>query len=116
MNRSDLLQQFQQYSNRIVHYKTRNKLKRLNDKFKVIKERQCHEVDRLILKPEPIDNFVRNLSSVEFSEKQLSLLNKGLKFSIPPIKPPIEDLIVAVQSQTKNMDEEVRSKVIQVIL
>lgn len=60
-----------------------------------------------------IENFVKNLSSVEFTEDELNVLNKGLKFSIAPTKPPVEDLIVAVQSHTKGMDDDVRNDIIQ---
>lgn len=44
--------------------------------------------------------------------EQMDLLNRGIKFYIPPIKPPIEDIIVDVQSQTKGMDDVVKDTVI----
>lgn len=113
MNRYDLFDLFQSRTNRIVHYKTKTKLKRLNNKFRVIKAKQCKNTKRTPVVPQLIDNFVKNLSSVEFSDKELELLNKGLKFSIQPTKPPVEDLIVSVQSQMKGMDPGVITKVTQ---
>lgn len=113
MNRCDMFEQFQRYAKGIVYYKTKAKLKRLNHKFKVIKEKQYPRIVRTRVVPQQIDNFVKNRSSVEFSGNELELLNKGLKFAIPPTKPPVEDIIVAVQSQMKDMDSDLVTKVTQ---
>ncbi len=113
MNRYDIFEQFQKYVKSVVHLKTKTKLKRLNHKFKVIKAEQCPRVDRTHTVPQAIDNFVVNLSSGDFNVNELELLNKGLKFSIPPLKPPYEDVIVAVQSQMRDMNPDVETKVTQ---
>ena len=46
-----------------------------------------------------IDNVVNNQLSLTFKIKtdELLLLNKGLKFALPPVKPPIEELVTATR-------------------
>ena len=46
-----------------------------------------------------IDNVVNNKSSSTFLPEELNLLNKGLKFALPPAKAPLEDL-TAIQCST----------------
>ena len=47
-----------------------------------------------------IDNAINKQSSIIFTQDELCLLNKGLKFALPPVKPPIENLVTAIQSGT----------------
>ena len=45
-----------------------------------------------------IHNVVTNESTTSFTPDEMALLNKGLKFAIPPIQTPIKDIVVAIQS------------------
>lgn len=47
-------------------------------------------------KPKHIANNVVNLSSVEFTNDELELLNRGLKFAIRPAKAPVPEIIANV--------------------
>lgn len=50
--------------------------------------------------PESVPNFVRNLSTQVFSEKELHLLNFGLNFC-PPSTTPHDEIIVDIETAIK---------------
>lgn len=59
-------------------------------------------------RPKFIEGCVQNFSSVVLNEKEILLLNKGLKFCIPLVKPSIENLIVAA---AEGLEKEGRGEV-----
>ena len=52
------------------------------------------------------DHFehVINMTNISFTNQQLNVLNKGLKFKIPPKKVPIDDIVVNIESKLNCMD------------
>ncbi|XP_062715519.1 uncharacterized protein LOC134291590 [Aedes albopictus] len=48
--------------------------------------------------PRTIDNFVVNLSSIQFTKAELDLLNKGLNFAISPRCAPLADIVSNIES------------------
>lgn len=66
-------------------------------------------------------NIVHNLSKVFFSKEQLELLNKGLKHKTVPKKPPLDEIIVNIESGLERFEvgkEEraaIRSEIREVI-
>ncbi|XP_055306468.1 uncharacterized protein LOC129570775 [Sitodiplosis mosellana] len=52
-------------------------------------------------KPELLPNFVINESSVQFCEEELNLLNKGLKFTPKPMKIPLLETVVDIETTLK---------------
>lgn len=59
-------------------------------------------------KPVQIEDFVKNLSSEQFNETELNLLNYGLKFAIKPIKDPVVDVVVDIETILKYKSENVK--------
>lgn len=55
-----------------------------------------------------VDDFVINLSSEIFSEKELELLNYGLKFNVKPICDPVVDVVVDIETALKFKSESVK--------
>lgn len=90
---------------------TVNKQNQLKKKFASLKALNTN-VSRKKLRPTIVDNFVINLSTQQFDEKELNLLNKGLGFSVTPNRTPIEDVIfeveAAIQYKPHNIKHEVR--------
>jgi hypothetical protein len=73
---------------------------RLNKKFSDITKQIPQIPNQRIEKP----NFIVNLSKENFTEKQLELLNKGLKHRIIPKKPPIEEIVVNIEASLRVMN------------
>lgn len=96
---------FVEHTRRLISYKVKKKLKYLNNKFKQLRYEQSKVVagDRK-MSPVYSEDFFKNQSSVEFTDDELSLLNKGLKFYIAPTQ-PIDKLVANVQSHTKSLDD-----------
>lgn len=64
-----------------------------------------------IKKPLLVNDFVKNLSSVQFNEKELELLNLGLKFATKPVYEPIKDVVVDIETMLKFESESVKHHV-----
>ncbi|XP_055543038.1 uncharacterized protein LOC129728613 [Wyeomyia smithii] len=66
-----------------------------------------------------IDNFVVNLSSTQFTQADLKLLNKGLNFAVPPQCAPLADMVsnieAAIQYENFTLQSAVRQNVKQCI-
>jgi hypothetical protein len=64
-------------------------------------------------------NFVINKSTKEFTNDQMRLLNKGLKYKPKPLQCPVNEIVVAIESSIKFIPFEekvsVREKVTKVI-
>jgi len=58
-----------------------------------------------------VDNYVRNLSSETFSNKELELLNRGLNFTIKPQKPNIESTVVHIETALKYQPEQIKTEI-----
>ena len=96
----------------VIEHKTKQKIethKRKFDKLFGESNNGAQQIKRVF---PYIDNVVNNHSSVIFSQNELNLLNKGLKFAIPPIKPPIEDLVTAVQCSTSHLSMPIKQEII----
>jgi hypothetical protein len=76
-----------------------------------------HKFDSLLLRkspkttPEvpsnlpPKPNFVTNLTDHEFTDDQMSILNKGLKYKpATDVRSAVENIVINVESTIKNMD------------
>ena len=73
------------------------------------KYNEAHQNTRTFLH---IDNVVYNQSSLTFTTDELLLLNKGLKFALLSVKPPIEELATAIQYDTTFSSVPVKQEVI----
>lgn len=97
----------------IDHKKTLVRIKQ-NAKHKSWRSEQVG-VQRQPLKPKPrpvqLDEFVINLSSVELSEDEKELLNKGLNFVLPPERFPIEDVCVDIMSAVRYLPRESKNDI-----
>lgn len=82
---------FETWMHEVVHTEAKNSK---------INENQDEQSDTFI------KDFVQNFSSVELNEKELHLLNKGLKFCLPRTKPPIDELLVDIMASTEKLMEE----------
>lgn len=86
--------QFDAQVKSIVTKKLETKRARLNKKFrKLIQDQNPSRNTHVKLKPELIPDIVVNKSEQIFNENEKDLLNRGLNFCIPPIAPPIEDIM-----------------------
>ncbi|XP_044738897.1 uncharacterized protein LOC123300392 [Chrysoperla carnea] len=56
-------------------------------------------------------NIVKNISTKELSTEELQLLNKGLNFSLKPLKTPIIDIIADVETTIKRAPESVKHQI-----
>lgn len=105
IGRHDLYKNFLRYVTQLVHHKTKLKLVKLNRKFKRLIENRDPKEVRVRSAPMQIENFVVNQSSKKLNEEELQLLNRGLKFSIKFVKPPIDKFVVAIQPQITSLEE-----------
>jgi hypothetical protein len=55
-----------------------------------------------ILKP----NFVINKSSQQFTHEEMILLNNGLKYRPKPSQPPVNEIIVAIETSIKTLPND----------
>lgn len=82
---------------------SKNKKLKLEFKFnKLVEENENENEDELYetaIEEKP--NFVINQSSVAFNEREIGLLNKGLKFKVRPSKSPNEEIIASIESTIK---------------
>lgn len=69
--------------NRNLNERIRNTKRRHNKKLASLALTQAPKNAKR--SPQMIDNFVVNLSSVQPTQAELDLLNKGLNFAIPPL-------------------------------
>jgi hypothetical protein len=58
-----------------------------------------------------LDNFVHNVAGADLTVVELRLLNKGLYYVHPPSTPPIDDIIVGVESALKLVSYEERTSI-----
>lgn len=49
-----------------------------------------------MFEPEIVKDYIKNRSSVVFTEDELKLLNKGLNFALPPVKKVQNDVVMEV--------------------
>lgn len=84
----------------VVEHKTKLKIETHKRKFDKLYVQNMNGAEQNKRNLSCIDNVVYNKSSTTFTPDELCLLNKGLKFAIPPVKPPIEDLVTAIQCGT----------------
>jgi hypothetical protein len=54
----------------------------------------------------PRPNFVINKSSQIFSNDEMVLLNKGLKYRPKPKTPPTNEIIISVETSIRNLSNE----------
>lgn len=100
-------QHFEANMNEIINHKSDQKSIILERKLNILKSEQVNINITRTYKHESkfIDNMVHNFSSYKLNENEEHLLNKGLKFAIPPISPPIEDLVVSIHSAIRYWPE-----------
>jgi hypothetical protein len=85
----------------------------LRDVIRTKLSRKCQRQDmklKRLSKPvtqEPVievkPNVIFNKSSEEFSAKELQLLNKGLNYRPRPREPPVNEIIMAIETSLKNV-------------
>lgn len=69
--------------------------------------------EKVMFTPELVPDFVVNLSNQDFSERELNLLNKGLKYTPKPNNIPLTDAVVDVESiiqyKTYSVQNDIRA-------
>lgn len=60
--------------------------------------RLCEQasVKNQMFEPEMVKDYIKNRSSVEFTDEELMFLNKGLNFALPPVEKVHNDIIMEV--------------------
>lgn len=94
---------FDCYATRVIQHKYTEKRKILNRKFEDLKRANKISSTTTFLQPEIIPDYVKNLSSEHFTDQELQLLNRGLNFSLPSPKLPVEDIVVDVETSLKSI-------------
>ncbi|XP_055522888.1 uncharacterized protein LOC129717070 [Wyeomyia smithii] len=69
------------------------------------------EGEKTTRSPQMIDNFVINLSSIQFTREELHLFNKGLNFAILPVSAPIADVVNNIESAIQYQCHSIKSAV-----
>ncbi|CAG7726619.1 unnamed protein product [Allacma fusca] len=113
---------------RSIEEKKRKKRNSQNKKLKnLLKEKSNHSGVSNVVSVSGSDSngvnettvYVKNLTDVVFSKEELDLLNKGLKFSLPPMRPPIEDIISDVDAslwrETSETKISIKKEVVDII-
>lgn len=84
----------------------RSKIKTLNNKLKNLKEDKSINVisDENNIEEEPptpqnLNNYVINLSSHQFTDLELNVLHKGLKYKPTPKIAPLKEIVVNIEAQ-----------------
>jgi hypothetical protein len=93
--------------NAAVNKSVRRKVFVLQKKFENLWRQKCRERSESVGEI----NFVINKSCAEFSEKEMKLLNKGLKMQLYPEEPPTNEIIVAVESCIKDLPFEKKASI-----
>lgn len=97
----------------VVEHKRTKKRITQNRKFDNMKpkHRIVHRRHETKNAPVLLDNFVINLSSTVLSDDEMSLLNRFLKFVLPPVKPPNEDLCIDIMASVRYKPIEIKNDV-----
>ncbi len=99
---------------RLTKERQQNKFQRLNDK--ITAESQCKNNNKA---SECMTRWVKNCSDRILSVLELSILKKGLNFTITPKHLPIVDIITATESACRSLKggdaSELRAKVVNII-
>lgn len=95
------------------------KKKRLKQKRKLLKLIDKYKGNSVQRKPEFLPDFVINRSNETFSEDELMLLNKGLKYSPKPSKVPLLPIVLDVETVLKpkiyTVKENIRKRTLDVL-
>ena len=98
----------------ILAHKLSVKMAGLEKKFLALKPKQT-QTDSIVRTTKPLPGFVKNLSSQEFSDIELGLLENGLNYALQPARPPLEEVVADVESCIRRLPyaekESVRSEV-----
>lgn len=84
-----------------LKYKKKTKLKK---KFDALQEKMKIMIPRHRQFSENGFNNVMNFSNEVFTNEQMSFLNKGLKFKLPPKKTPFDEIVVNIESKLNIMN------------
>jgi len=90
----------------VIEEKLYNKRRILDKKYKILRDKCTRNPSSIVNEPMILEGFVKNFSTQPITDDELSLLNKGLQFALPPIKPPVEDLCVDIMASVWNLPEE----------
>lgn len=94
----------------IEHKKTMTRI-RQQQKFKKLIPSKPRTIQNDKCEPVLLDDFVINLSTKTFSDGEMALLNRGLKFILPPKNPPVEDVAVDVMSSLRREIEVIKDTI-----
>lgn len=78
---------------------------------KLLKLGLFEKLTRKNVAPRILENIVENHSSKTFDNKELNLLNKGLKFSIPDSRPNLEDVVASIESTIQKLDDTTKNSI-----
>lgn len=80
-----------------------------NKKIKNLKAIQCKKPVKPVIPI--ISDFVHNMSSADFTTKELNILNKGLNFATKPNSTPLEEIVVDIESGISRCSGPVKNNI-----
>lgn len=102
--------EFDMFMSEVVYRKTLKRRNTLNHKYRALKD-QAQNISVEQASSTYLEGFIQNFSSIVLTVEEEELLNKGLKFCLPTIKPSIEELLVDIMSSAEKFTEEVQEEV-----
>lgn len=97
----------------VVEAKANGKYNRIKRKLRLLKQNQSNRIRSKPpkMKPEYIQEFVVNRSSYTFDQDELELLNKGLKFAMPPTKNQVDEIICDIAANIHVCEDPVIDRI-----
>lgn len=112
-NQMQIMEQSSDWNNFIMHVqdtvdcKFGKKKQILIKKFNLLIGRVNYNEQKKIFKEvEPVEDFVKNFSSLEFTTNELELLNRGLNFALQPTKEKaIQSALINIETALKHFND-----------
>ena len=106
IHNTDIYYQWITYNNKvsdIIRNRVHDKRKILNEKLKKLIRVRNNNESHATLKVEMLNNFVINESNETFNDKELQLLNHGLKFVPPSSNVPLKEICSDIEAGLHNL-------------
>lgn len=103
---------FLEHVNKAVAHKYQVKKQNLIKKFEKLRETSTPKSKKAYFKKvEHVDNFVRNMSDVTFSDGEMELLNRSFKFALQQNKQTtLENTLINFETAIGHLDEKRKFK------
>lgn len=97
--------EFLHYTDIVVQKVVEKKIKRLNDKLRTLKNEKIEKRPKVQI----VNDYVKNISSENFTDNEIKFLNKGLNFVPCPSRINTDELIVDIETAIKYAPDHVKS-------